>query len=93
LAIRKSEIAALGCWVCRNQGIFSPATLHHVRRLATSKRRSKAPMLPLCPVHHQTGGYGVAIHAGRKAWEQNYGDEIEMVKAVYDYLRSSACLK
>ena len=87
MTTRKAEIAALGCWVCRNQGIFTPATLHHVRRLATSKRRSKAPMLPLCASHHQTGGHGIAIHAGRKTWEQNYGDEIEMVKAVYDYIK------
>ena len=31
--------------------------------------------------------YLVAIHAGRATWEQNFGDEVEMVKEVYDYLQ------
>ena len=93
MTIRKAEIAALGCWVCRSQGIYSPATIHHVRRLATSKRRSKAPMLPLCFLHHQGGGHGVAIHAGRATWEKNFGDEVEMVREVYDYINHGKATK
>jgi hypothetical protein len=32
-------------------------------------------VIPLCGVHHQTGGYGVALHAGRARWELHYGTE------------------
>lgn len=39
-----SDVAALGCVVCRNLG------------------------------------YGVAIHAGQKKWEENYGTETELLE-------------
>jgi hypothetical protein len=32
-----SRIVALGCIVCRRMGIYTPAQIHHVRKLATSK--------------------------------------------------------
>jgi len=28
--------------------------------------------IPLCKAHHQSGGYGVAIHAGQQEWEKNF---------------------
>ena len=79
-------IAALGCWVCRRQGVYSPAQIHHVRRLATSKKRKNAPVIGLCHAHHDGGVYGLAIHSGREAWEANFGSEVEMVKEVQEYL-------
>ena len=41
------RIVALGCIVCRRAGIHSPAIIHHVRKLATSKKRTKAPKIGL----------------------------------------------
>jgi hypothetical protein len=82
----EAQILALGCWVCRRQGIYSPALKHHVRRLATSKKRKLSPIIPLCWQHHDGGVYGLAIHSGRQAWEANFGSEVEMVKEVQDYL-------
>lgn len=61
-------IAKNGCCICG-----APCEIHHVRRLG--QRRDNAPAIGLCPAHHRTGGYGVAIHAGRKAWEDNFGQE------------------
>lgn len=58
----------------------SPAEYHHVRRLATTKKRKNAPGFYLCPLHHRTGGHGVAIHAGRKTWEQNFGEEMSYLE-------------
>ena len=30
--------------------------------------------------HHQTGGYGVALHAGRAEWERRYGTQFELME-------------
>jgi hypothetical protein len=39
-------------------------------------------LLPLCHIHHQNGGYGVAFHAGKKEWQKNYGTEAELLEEV-----------
>lgn len=81
-----SKVAALGCVVCRNLGYGeTPAALHHIRAgQGMSQRASHYQVLPLCGTHHQTGGYGVAIHAGQKEWESRYGTELELLEQVYD---------
>lgn len=79
-----SAVAALGCIVCRNLGFgASPAELHHPRKLAgLSQRASHFDVIPLCPAHHRTGGVGVAIHAGQRTWEAEYGTEAELLEQV-----------
>lgn len=73
---------ALGCVVCRQVfEVLSPAEAHHVRRLATSKKREDAPVIPLCPAHHR-GPYGIGIHSGRETWEKAFGSELAMVAEV-----------
>ncbi|WP_372833088.1 Ref family recombination enhancement nuclease [Pontibacterium sp.] len=78
------DVADLGCVVCRNAGFGqSPAEIHHVRTgQGTAQRASNKQVLPLCPPHHRTGGYGVAFHSGQKAWEEQYGTETELLKQV-----------
>lgn len=52
-----------------------------------SQRNSDYRAIPLCPLHHQTGGYGVAIHAGQKRWEELYGTEeklLHQVREIYE---------
>lgn len=76
------EIAALGCCVCRfyfNE--FSPAEVHHLRE-DTGLALKSDEKIPLCPVHHRLGGYGVAFHAGKKGFEKNYGTQLELVGRV-----------
>lgn len=79
-----SRVAGLGCIVCRNEGYgASPAACHHIRAgQGMSQRASNYEVLPLCGAHHQTGGYGVAIHAGQKEWEKRYGTELELLSQV-----------
>jgi len=79
-----SRVAALGCIVCRNLGYGeSPAACHHIRAgQGMSQRASHFEVIPLCGAHHQTGGHGVAIHAGQKTWEANYGTELELLAQV-----------
>jgi hypothetical protein len=31
-------------------------------------------------MHHQHGGYGVAFHAGKKAFEERFGTETELLE-------------
>jgi len=46
------------------------------------QRALHSQSIPLCHVHHRTGGYGVAIHAGQKEWEKRYGTELELLAQV-----------
>ncbi|MDP1019692.1 Ref family recombination enhancement nuclease, partial [Klebsiella pneumoniae] len=59
------------------------AEVHHIRNgQGIAQRADHKKTLPLCPPHHRTGGHGVAIHAGQKTWEENYGTESELLDQV-----------
>ena len=82
-----SSVAALGCIICRNIGYpDSPAELHHIRSGQGLKRASHFEVIPLCPTHHRTGTHGIAIHAGRSAWESIFGTEFSLLKQVESLL-------
>ncbi len=75
------RIASMGCVICRNLGLGeSPAEVHHIGNGTMGKRASNYETIPLCPAHHRTGGHGVAVHAGRKAFEAKYGTESELLE-------------
>lgn len=78
-----AKVAALGCIVCG-----APAEIHHIlegRR--GGKRNNHTDVLPLCPPHHNRPfTHGVAIHAGRKTWEEKFGTEEELLVLVTDLL-------
>ena len=64
------KVARLGCSLCRFVLKIedSPCHLHHIRRAG---RRVDAPVIGLCPIHHQ--GSNTGIHGlGRKAFEELY---------------------
>ena len=63
------RVADLGCIVCRNVYFRKTAAeIHHIRAgQGMAQRASHFETIPLCPRHHRTGGYGVAIHAGQAA--------------------------
>lgn len=75
-----NAVSNLGCIVCRLYlGVFSPCHIHHIRQgMGMGQRNTNYMVLGLCPPHHQTGGYGVAFHAGKKAFEENFGNELEL---------------
>ena len=74
-------VAALGCVVCRNLGFgATPAEVHHIGNGAIGKKASNFETIGLCPTHHRNGGHGVAVHAGRKAFEANFGTERELLE-------------
>ena len=76
-----AAVAALGCIVCRREmGVYSPAAIHHVE--GKTKPGAHFKVLALCSAHHQTGGYGVALHAGRAEWERRYGTQAELMACI-----------
>ena len=82
-----SRVADLNCIVCRNEGLGdTPAEIHHCSSgTGMSVRADNFHVIPLCHIHHRTGGHGVAIHAGRKSWENKFGTETELlVQVLYE---------
>ncbi|MGC4125041.1 Ref family recombination enhancement nuclease [Enterobacter sp.] len=81
------RVAGLGCIVCKNLGHEdTPAEIHHIRTgCGTGQRADNFCVIPLCHIHHRTGGHGVAVHAGRQTWENNFGTETELlVQVMYE---------
>ena len=67
-----ARVADLGCCICGND-----AEVHHITTgVGMGMRASHYDTIPLCHRHHRTGGFGVAIHAGKKTWETRYGSEL-----------------
>lgn len=77
-----SAVAEIGCIACLTAfAINTPyVELHHIGNGATGKKSSNFEVIPLCPEHHRLGGYGVAIHAGKKSFQAKYGTEQELLE-------------
>ena len=76
-----NAIRELNCIVCRNEGLgATPAAIHHID--GKTKPDVHFKTLPICAIHHQTGGYGIALHAGRAEWEKRYGTQAELLEQV-----------
>ena len=69
------KVAELGCIICK-----MPAEIHHSRTGQGHMRATHFEVIPLFPNHHRNGGYGMAIHAGIKAFENNFGTEIDLLE-------------
>lgn len=90
-----AAVASLGCIVCRTQrwGITPPelTAVHHITEgRGLSQRTTHFEVIPLCAQHHQTGGHGVAIHAGERVWEARFGTERLLLAATYLLLKLMA---
>lgn len=83
-----SRVQELGCIACETLGHFgTPAEIHHIRAgQGVAQRASNTKVLPLCPWHHRTGGYGHAFHAGDKTWQDKFGYELDLLEEINDRL-------
>lgn len=83
------KLFQIGCIVCRNQGYgYSLPHIHHIRKGAGIGQKSHWSLaIPLCPMHHQNGGYGVALHAGQKTFEAKYGTEPELLQQTLELIK------
>lgn len=77
-----NRVSELGCMICK-----MPAEIHHIRTGQGHMRAKHSDVIPLCPRHHRIGGYGIAIHAGIKAWEEMFGSELDMLERVIEILK------
>lgn len=83
-----AAVVKLGCMACRTMGIFTPdVEIHHIRRgQGMGQRASHYEVIGLCAPHHRTGGHGVALHAGQRTWEANFGTESELLEKVRELM-------
>ena len=86
------KLAQLGCIACHVLGLgYSAPHIHHIKsgNAGMGKKSHWSLAIPLCPQHHQHGGYGVAIHAGKKAFEAAVGmTEVELLNETLNRLES-----
>lgn len=69
-----NRVGDMACIVCSLNCLGdTPAAIHHLE--GKTKPGAHFKVIPLCGTHHQTGGYGVALHAGKKEFERRYGTE------------------
>lgn len=75
------KLSQIGCIVCQREGLgYTMPHIHHIRHGVGMAQRSHYLLaIPLCPLHHQNGGHGVALHAGQKTFEAKYGTESELL--------------
>lgn len=87
------KLYQIGCIVCRNLNYgYSQPHIHHIRHGAGIGQKSHWSLaIPLCPMHHQNGGYGIALHAGQKTFEKKYGTEVELLHQTLTILEAKIC--
>ena len=86
-----SSVVDLGCIVCRNNGLYTPAEIHHTE--GKTKPNAHLKVLPLCFPHHRMGAQGkgndpVSRHPYKKLFEETYGTEEELLKQVDELLNN-----
>ena len=86
-----AKLSELGCIVCILNGHgYSVPHIHHIRHGAGVGQKSHWSLaIPLCPNHHQNGGHGVALHAGQKTFETNYGTETELLEKTLNLINKN----
>lgn len=93
--IQKDEYAQLaryGCILCKQLEVRniddSPTEMHHIRRFGG--KRSLAPVIPLCAIHHRLGNS--AVHQlGHKGFAKYWGfSEEDLLKKVNDLLQKTS---
>ena len=85
------KLSQFGCIVCRREGWgYSAPHIHHIRHGAGIGQKSHWSLaIPLCPNHHQHGGYGIALHAGQKEFERKFGTEAELLAETLNLIKGN----
>jgi len=65
-------IVGFGCWICRREGLESPAEVHHIRSDVGMAQKSER-VIPLCVKHHRDGKY--SFHGNPAWWQLKHGNE------------------
>lgn len=67
-----SMVSLLPCSIS-NSDCAGRIEVHH--KTDCGRRIVHFDTMPLCSAHHRNGGYGIAFHAGKRTWEENYGTQ------------------
>ena len=80
------KLVSVGCIVCLKLGHgYSQPEIHHLRNgVGMGQRNGYKKAIPLCHTHHRTGEYGISFHAGKQAFEANFGTELELLQATQE---------
>ena len=76
-----------GCIVCKNEGKFTPAQVHHIN--GSKKEGCHFETLPLCYYHHQEGSDSEAFtsfHPWRSRFADRYGTESELLAQMQEII-------
>ena len=86
-----NEVANIGCIVCRvHHFLYSPALIHHIRHCyGTHITRNHKFILPLCYPHHDQGLEGISFHANPNLWQQQYGNQEDLLRTVHKLIQES----
>lgn len=80
------KVISIGCIICR-----MPCEIHHLRHgMGIGQRNNHLNSIGLCPSHHRIGGYGIAFHAGKKAFEKKFGTETELLEKTKKIISDAA---
>lgn len=90
-----NNLTEVGCIVCLALGYgYSKPEIHHLRHgVGMGQRNAHKKAIPLCHIHHRTGGYGVAFHAGKQAFEEKFGTELELLGKTQECLMVNQIFK
>lgn len=86
------RLSHLGCIVCLIKGYgYSQPEVHHIKsgNAGIGMKSHWSLAIPLCPQHHRLGGHGIAVHAGKLKFEENFGTEVELLNRTLNLLDSS----
>jgi hypothetical protein len=73
-----ARVADHGCVACEQDGISSPASVHHI--VQGNRRLGHLFTIPLCPPHHQGDGRQVpSVHFTKRTFVARYGSELELL--------------
>ena len=84
------RILEIGCIVCKNEGVSTPAEFHHIHG-PDHRRVGNKVGIGLCYYHHRSGTRSdryVSRHPFKKEWEKRSGTELELYQQVLKLLEA-----
>lgn len=90
--IHLGKVATLGCWICAKQKPYEQPKnkgrleIHHKTGCGVGKKASDLLTIGLCRAHHQTGGRGIALHAGIQLFEGEFGTQQDLILEIHEKL-------
>lgn len=80
------RVQEIGCIVCREKGIFTPALVHHCDT-GMGRKRDHYKTIPMCFMHHSYSS-PLGFHSmGKEVWEKRFGTQKYFMNKVSEILK------